>query len=772
MENKADVKAIMARFQSAGASVDEGLSAPAGRPKQPLHPTLSASPVQKKPVLESLSGSAISVPPKQHFLKNTPSTKSDTDAQEPSKTKALARRFSNTQDDASTIKSVTANKQQIPLKLPLSHTAEAKGPTQKPPFNKPPLSSSLSESKSASPKASAVAGSKPSWMKEDSSGGTGINSSPAPPKVPSLQQKPSSSLLKLRPDAAPPNTDAESKPSPPVNLTFKSVSNFKAAQNMFSKDKDASEETDSGGANKAPLAATNSHPPPKPPNFRKPSVKKPSHTSATASGINGDATSTPKRNALPNSLALGAAPAKPNRPPIVNLENFKRPRGTSEDGPNKKPNNPPPLTSHPPNQSSPLPPQTVLPSLPPRHPGTMNQQEDFYDDVNEFSSPPPPPGHPSQRAKEENDDDDDGDMYEPLDDRWEASEKTLDKKKDEKEEKKRLEAEKKEQKEREKKENDARKKFKLVGPLEILQQVKALTDCKGSKSDLALKQGESLDIIRVQGNPEGKWLGRTQDGAIGYLKTTSVEIDFNSLKNRQPQTSYEPDVYDDIDVVLSENSGNKGPGVVLPPLPGEEGEIYDDVVDPNLEVSLLPHRSLSVKPLGFLRMFDRNRRSASSKEVPPPSQFTADGNSGNTQRVQADEIYDDVDSQTAPPLPPISSLPGMKVKNKTEDMDPKKQKKLEKEEKEFRKKFKYEGEIQVLYQVSIVPTLNNKKWSWKDLPLKAGEQLDVIVKAEDDKLICRNEDGKFGYVSMSHIVMDDGEIYDDVGGDECIYDND
>lgn len=26
------------------------------------------------------------------------------------------------------------------------------------------------------------------------------------------------------------------------------------------------------------------------------------------------------------------------------------------------------------------------------------------------------------------------------------------------------------------------------------------------------------------------------------------------------------------------------PAVVLPPLPGDEGEIYDDVVDPNLEV--------------------------------------------------------------------------------------------------------------------------------------------------------------------------------------------
>lgn len=56
--------------------------------------------------------------------------------------------------------------------------------------------------------------------------------------------------------------------------------------------------------------------------------------------------------------------------------------------------------------------------------------------------------------------------------------------------------------------------------------------------------------------------------------------------------------------------------------------------------------------------------------------------------------------------------------------------------------FQYEGEIQVLYQVNIIPTLNNKKWSGKELPVKAGEKLDVIVKAADNKLICRNEEGK------------------------------
>lgn len=58
----------------------------------------------------------------------------------------------------------------------------------------------------------------------------------------------------------------------------------------------------------------------------------------------------------------------------------------------------------------------------------------------------------------------------------------------------------------------------------------------------------------------------------------------------------------------------------------------------------------------------------------------------------------------------------------------------------------YEGEIKVLSQVTITSTLNVKKWSGKDLPVKAGEELDVIVKAQGDKLICRNEEGKCEYL--------------------------
>ncbi|AWP15156.1 putative FYN-binding protein [Scophthalmus maximus] len=751
----------MAHFQASGSGTDETSSTPAGRPKQPLQPTFSSGPTiqTKNPFSECLSGSAINIPPKPTSWKNTIPTNGDTVVRESNRGKAMASRFDTTQDDTNiNSKPLIGNKQQIPMKPPPSQRSEAKGPGPKLPLNKPSLGSTLSNSKPAFPKPSPSV-SRPSWIKDDSGGGGAPATTGSAPKIPPLQQKPSSSLLKLwqqNEEQGGAKTDAANKPS-----------NFRTAQNMFNKEKDKNEQPDSGGTNRPPLCATNSIPPPKPSVSKKPSLRGKANDSPQPSGVNGDATLGPKHNPIPNILALGPAPAKPNRPPRVNLEKFKRGAEASDDGPGtfRKSITPTPQSSHLSNHSNhvapPPPPQAALPSLPPHHPGSMIQQEEFYDDVDEIkNSPPPlppPSAHPSHlRAKEETDNDD-GEMYDDLDERWEANEQ--EKKKDAKEEKKRLDAERKEQKEREKKEQDARKKFKLVGPLEVVHRGKSCVDCRGNKTDLGLKQGECLDIIRVQGNPEGKWLGRTQDGSIGYVKTTSVEIDFNTLKNRQAPQTYDPEVYDDIDVVSTDNSGFKGPGVALPPLPGGEGgEIYDDVVDPNLEVSPLDARPSPLKPRSFLRMFERSNRPASTKVVPPPTQFNTQRNS---DLIEDDEIYDDVDSQNV--TPPISSFPILKGKSKTEEMDPKKQKKFEKEEKDFRKKFKYDGEVEVLYEVTIVHTLTNKKWTGKELPVKAGEKLDVIVKAVDNKLICRNEEGKFGYVSTSHIVTDDGDIYDDIG---------
>ncbi|XP_076020255.1 FYN-binding protein 1 isoform X2 [Genypterus blacodes] len=738
MDNKADVKSIMARFQTGGTNTEEVSSTPAGRPKPPLHPTLSSGPtiLKKKPVLESLSGSAITIPPKPTYLKSTISSKSDTEVQESHRNKAPMNRFANTHNEINSNSKPFVNKQHI-----------------KPPLHKPSLSATLPDSKPFLPKPSSGSSPKPSWMKEES------NPSATPPKMPALQQKPSSTIakfIKQNEETAQGNTDAPNKPFPPVSSPFKPQTNFRTAQHAFNKE---AEQSDSGGkgegAGKPSFSASNSVPPPMPPVSKKPSfVRRSVGPSSQTSSNNDDDASAPKRKPLPNNLALGPPPAKPNRPPMVNLEGFRQAAEKIDQGPSaaKKAFIKPPVLPHPSNHNNHLtsaqPPQPPVPSLPPRHPSAIIQPDtdENYDDVGLINPPPLPPstGHPSQRAKEA--DDSDGEMYEDLDDHWDHKDQEK-KKEQEKEEKKRLEAERKEQKEREKKENDIKKRFKLVGPMVVIHQGKACVDSKGSKMDLALKQGDSVDIIRVQGNPEAKWLGRTQDGSVGYVKTTSVEIDFDTLKHQgescRAQQAHEPEVYDDIDTTSHDNfnSGFKGPGVVLPPPPDEDGEIYDDIVDLSLDV-----------------------------RIPPPSQFTAEGNSDKPAVID-EEIYDDVDSQACPPLPPISSMPTKKGRSRTEEMDPKRQKKLEKEEKEFRKKFKYDGEIQVLYEVTIIPTLTIKKFSGKDLPVKPGERLDVIVKAVDDKLICQNEEGKFGYVSTGHIVMEDSEIYDDIG-DDCIYDND
>lgn len=308
-ENKADVKAIMARFQASGSSTDDSSSTPPGQSKQPLFPALSSGPPvlqAKKPVLESLSSSAIIIPPKPTTLKNTVSAKSDTEAQDTNKMKALVSKFANAQDDDKVKnKPSNVNRAQIPLKT-----------VHKAPLHQPPINPSPTLLKPAG-------GSKPGWVKEDSGGGGG--------SVPPIPQKPNSTIMKLwqhSGEMPPANSEAANKPLPPTNISFKPPSHFRAAQNIFTE---KAEPSDSAKKldKKPPLSATNSIPPPRP-TSRKPSLMvqskpPPLHSSSS----NGDSTLGPKRVPLPSSLALVAAPAKPNRPPKVNLEKFKRAADTS-----------------------------------------------------------------------------------------------------------------------------------------------------------------------------------------------------------------------------------------------------------------------------------------------------------------------------------------------------------------------------------------------------------------------------------------------------------
>ncbi|XP_042603816.1 FYN-binding protein 1 isoform X3 [Cyprinus carpio] len=694
-DNKSDVKAIMARFQ-AGRGSTEGT--PAVRPKPPVQPTLSSGPAvhTKKPVLEnSLSGgvTTTSIAPKPKSTVNT--ARSAPDMHEPPKFKAFGTKFENTQEN---------NK--VNFKVPVkpkppdsSQDSETpKVPFPKVPLQKPPSSIMANDSKITSPKPVAPMA-KPPWVKDAPKAEDNSTSPNATPKMPSVP-KPKSTLAMLRqqPEESS-NVESAAKPS---SLSNVKPSSFRV-KNSFIKPEEGVKE----GA-KVPSASESVS---KPVVLNKPNIPRKSSGPPTQKA--NDDPSAPKKKPLPNTYALGSAPAKPNRPPKVNLEKFKKgSEATTESPAPKNETPPPPPASHPSSQPPPPPPlhsQPLRPNLPPRHPGPIIQDEN-YDDVDSFRMGQKNEGSGS-----------DGEIYEDLDDSRSAVEPSQPQKKQEKDLKN--------QKEREKKEKDAIKKFKITTPLQVIHQVKAKADCKGGKHDLSIKKGESVDIIRITDNPEGKWLGRSQDGSFGYVKTEMVEIDFSVLKNKGLSLSHNvenEEVYDDVES-MEEQLNMNGQRVVLPPPPDDD--LYDDIPDSN------------PNPI----------------RIPPPPQFTPEDAS--------QDIYDDVDSFPATPSP--GSLPQTISKVTKVHEDPKKQKKFEKEEKEFRKKFKYDGEIQVLHQATIA---TSKKGSGKDLTVQAGETVDVISKSDPDKFICRNKEGKFGYVPVSNIQTDE-EVYDDIG-DDCIYDND
>ncbi|NWV18392.1 PRAM protein, partial [Origma solitaria] len=73
-------------------------------------------------------------------------------------------------------------------------------------------------------------------------------------------------------------------------------------------------------------------------------------------------------------------------------------------------------------------------------------------------------------------------------------------------------------------------------------------------------------------------------------------------------------------------------------------------------------------------------------------------------------------------------------------------KKEEKMDREFQKKFKFEGSISVLTQMMVDPAATEKRGGGKNLPLKRGEILDVIQFTNQEQILCRNSQRRYGYV--------------------------
>lgn len=61
----------------------------------------------------------------------------------------------------------------------------------------------------------------------------------------------------------------------------------------------------------------------------------------------------------------------------------------------------------------------------------------------------------------------------------------------------------------------------LNGPIEVIHLARVREYWQGGKYDLTVHQGENVEIIRVNNNPEGKWLARDMRGSSKSVYTVN-----------------------------------------------------------------------------------------------------------------------------------------------------------------------------------------------------------------------------------------------------------
>lgn len=291
-----------------------------------------------------------------------------------------------------------------------------------------------------------------------------------------------------------------------------------------------------------------------------------------------------RRKVVPSLAELGPPPAKPPRPPFIKLANGSRLVTARQEPvptpplPQRNPAKNASTLPKPPRQSKPVPTLPVplpaaeiqqtasvmtsemksLPSLP--IPEFTEEEElgetvteDFYDDTdgpNRTSSLISDVAQYSSGSASQQDDlyqdasirtDEADDVYEDIGVGGQSSRLsdvsslTYTSKREEerhrREEERRL---KREQKEKEKKARETekiRKRFNLSGNEAPVYTGIVKESTKGRRrEDLVVKKGDRVSILRIGENPIGKWLALNDDGKVGYVDLTNIEVDADSIR--------------------------------------------------------------------------------------------------------------------------------------------------------------------------------------------------------------------------------------------------
>ncbi|XP_027884487.1 FYN-binding protein 1 isoform X2 [Xiphophorus couchianus] len=252
---------------------------------------------------------------------------------------------------------------------------------------------------------------------------------------------------------------------------------------------------------------------------------------------------TPLRRPLPPE---GPLPLKPKRPPNVNLEPFRKTRRAG--GGDQRRYSTDVRTPVPAVMSPPKPPQrSSKPNRLPRQIASVDfeDEQETYDDIGSFEKNESCSDNNSHGMDADDDDDDDDDVYEFIDEEQVSANHSIPEKNNQKDAKRQQEQEMKEQLERQKKLAELKRNFQLQGEVNVLHTARVRYDWQAEgKLDLSVRQGDSVEIIRVENNPRSKWLARSLSGQYGYISNSCVDIDYEAVKKFRISPLRKMDTFD------------------------------------------------------------------------------------------------------------------------------------------------------------------------------------------------------------------------------------
>uniref|UniRef100_A0A8C6DSJ4 FYN-binding protein 2 n=1 Tax=Moschus moschiferus TaxID=68415 RepID=A0A8C6DSJ4_MOSMO len=309
--------------------------------------------------------------------------------------------------------------------------------------------------------------------------------------------------------------------------------------------------------------------------------------------------------------------------------------------------------------------------------------------------------------------------------------------------------------------------FKVDIYEEIPGKTQMAEDHRDGRTMPARKQDAAMDIIQVEACPEDFQPARHSIGYCGYVKALEM------TKETQGQGAIKPNSisenYDDVECSGSRRAKSDFSNSFISHNEENSEEMYEDVYKTKSNHPKIDSDGkASFKRLQ--RFFKKEKDRLKVKKINSKENIRAFSLSLPDLKLRSQEviIYDDVAINGKQPndehkgkswKPKFLTLKEKKKKGAKESESSRsffktKKENLEKdrmkrEERLFRERFKYDKEITVIN--TAVVCSNNSRNGISDLPISPGEEVDVIDITEENLVICRNSEGKYGYVLIEHL---------------------